>query len=126
MLYTVKEKYGNTGFVYVDHTCKLCNKKVPFNGLSMCKHLKHSRSMQLEEYEARHMKDDDGTSTPTPYAPTDEYWYNKCQWKCLVCGNKNKSLGSSKKHIRKTLRWIERLEGINRKKKILDFDNCHV
>ena len=47
------------------------------------------------------MKDDDGTSTGECYAPTDEYWYNKCMWKCLLCGNKNKSLGSSKKHIQK-------------------------
>ena len=96
-----KEKFGNTGFVFVDHTCKLCQKKIPFNGLSMCKHMKHSHNMQLEEYQQRYMKDDDGTSTGEYYAPTDEFWYNKCIWKCQLCGNKNKSLGSSKKHIQK-------------------------
>ena len=37
----------------MDHICKLCSKKVPCNGLAMCKHLKHSHSMQLEEYEVR-------------------------------------------------------------------------
>ena len=47
------------------------------------------------------MQNDDGTSTGEYYAPTDEYWYNKCIWKCQLCGNKNKSLGSSKKHIHK-------------------------
>jgi len=94
-----KEKYGNAGFAYVDHTCKLCQKKVPCNGLSMCKHFKHTHQMQLEEYEQLYMQDDDGTSTGEYYEPTDEFWYNKCLWKCLICGNKNKSLGSSKKHI---------------------------
>ena len=100
-IHQYKEKHGNTGFVYVDHTCKLCNKKVPFNGLAMCKHFKHTHNMQLEEYELRFMRDDDGSSTGEYYAPTDEFWYNKCLWKCQICGNKNKSLGSSKKHIHK-------------------------
>jgi hypothetical protein len=35
------------------------------------------------------------------FEPTDEYWYNKCIWKCNICGNKNRSLGSSKKHVHK-------------------------
>jgi hypothetical protein len=96
-----KEKYGNAGFVYVDHTCKLCKKRVPCNGLAMCKHFKHSHNMQLEEYEARFMKDDDGTSNSESYEPTDELWYNKCIWKCQICGNKNRSMGSSKKHVQK-------------------------
>jgi hypothetical protein len=96
-----KERYGNAGFVYVDHTCKLCRKRVPCNGLAMCKHFKHSHNMQLEEYEARFMKDDDGTSNSESYEPTDELWYNKCIWKCQLCGNKNRSMGSSKKHVQK-------------------------
>ena len=96
-----KEKYGNTGFVYVDHLCKLCKKRVPCNGLAMCKHFKHSHNMQLEEYESRFMKDDDGTSNSESYEPTDEFWYNKCIWKCQICGNKNRSMGSSKKHMQK-------------------------
>ena len=96
-----KEKYGNTGIVFVDHKCKLCKKLVPCNGLSMCKHYKHTHNMGLEEYEALYMVGDDGSSTGDFYEPTDEYWYNKCIWKCNICGNKNRSLGSSKKHVHK-------------------------
>ena len=58
------------------------------------------------------MKDDDGTSTGDYYAPTDEHWYNKCLWKCLICGNKNKSLGSSKKHIQKVKRKFFHVKAI--------------
>ncbi len=87
--------------MYVDHTCKLCKKRVPCNGLAMCKHFKHSHNMQLEEYEARYMKNDDGSSNSESYEPTDEFWYNKCIWKCQLCGNKNRSMGSSKKHVMK-------------------------
>jgi hypothetical protein len=96
-----KEKYGNTGIVFVDHKCKLCNKLVPCNGLSMCKHYKHTHNMGLEEYETLYMVGDDGSSNGDFYEPTDEYWYNKCIWKCNICGNKNRSLGSSKKHVHK-------------------------
>jgi len=67
----------------------------------MCKHYKHTHNMGLEEYEALHMIGDDGSSNSDFYEPTDEYWYNKCIWKCNICGNKNRSLGSSKKHVHK-------------------------
>eukprot|EP00092_Neocalanus_flemingeri_P006549 GFUD01007060.1.p1 GENE.GFUD01007060.1~~GFUD01007060.1.p1 ORF type:complete len:649 (+),score=134.81 GFUD01007060.1:224-1948(+) len=57
--------------------------------------------MSLEEYESLYMIGDDGSSNSDFYEPTDEYWYNKCIWKCNICGNKNRSLGSSKKHVHK-------------------------
>jgi len=76
---------------------------MPCNGLAMCKHFKYAHKMTLTEYESRYMcgteKEPDSTEF---YEPTDDYWYNKCEWKCQMCGMKNKSLGSSKKHISKT------------------------
>ena len=94
-----KEKFGNTGTTFVDHTCRLCFKKVPCNGLAMCKHFKHSHSLSLEEYEQLYMVGDDGTSDSVSYVPTQDHWYNKCVWKCQICGKENKSQGSSKKHV---------------------------
>merc|ERR1719270_1608706 len=57
-----KERYGNTGTVFVDHKCKLCFKKIPCNGLAMCKHFKHSHNLTLEEYERLYMVGDDGST----------------------------------------------------------------
>ena len=94
-----KERFGNTGTVFVDHKCKLCFKKVPCNGLAMCKHFKHSHSLTLEEYERLYMVGDDGTADSASYEPTQDHWYNKCVWKCQICGKDNKSQGSSKKHV---------------------------
>ena len=94
-----KERYGNTGTVFVDHKCKLCFKKIPCNGLAMCKHFKHSHHLTLEEYERLYMVDDDGSSDSPSYVPSQDHWYNKCIWKCQICGKENKSQGSSKKHV---------------------------
>ena len=94
-----KERYGNTGTVFVDHKCKLCFKKIPCNGLAMCKHFKHSHHLTLEEYERLYMVGDDGSTDSPSYVPSQDHWYNKCIWKCQICGKENKSQGSSKKHV---------------------------
>ena len=94
-----KKRYSNTGTTFVDHKCRLCFKKIPCNGLAMCKHFKHSHGLTLEEYEQLYMLDDDGSSDGQSYIPTQDHWYNKCVWKCQICGKDNKSQGSSKKHV---------------------------
>jgi len=93
------EQYGNTGVIYVDHQCRLCQKTIPCNGLTMCKHFKYAHGMTLQQYEENFEITEDSEQTGEEYEPTDEFWYNKCEWKCVICGKKNKSLGCSKKHI---------------------------
>jgi len=93
------EQYGNTGVVYVDHQCRLCQKTIPCNGLTMCKHFKYAHGLTLQQYEENFEITEDSEETGEEYEPTDEFWYNKCEWKCVICGKKNKSLGCSKKHI---------------------------
>ena len=95
-----KEQYGSAGVLFSDHTCRICLKKIPCNGLALCKHLKHGHNLSLTEYEDQHLSQE-GSQDPEPefYSPRDESWYNKCYWSCNICGNKNRSLGSSKKHI---------------------------
>lgn len=65
----------------------------------MCKHFKHSHHLTLEEYERLYMVGDDGSTDSPSYVPSQDHWYNKCIWKCQICGKENKSQGSSKKHV---------------------------
>ena len=44
-----KEKYGNAGFAYVDHTCKLCQKKVIFIEIILDSNSKHVAYLRLKE-----------------------------------------------------------------------------
>ena len=95
-----KEEYGSAGILFSDHSCRICFKKIPCNGLALCKHLKHGHNLSLSEYESQYLSQEGGQDPqPKFYSPSDESWYNKCCWSCNICGNKNRSLGSSKKHI---------------------------
>ena len=97
-----KEEFGSKGVLYSDHKCKICARNVPQNGLSLCKHLKHSHQLSLREYESQYLISPNDSQSSKPYSPSEDSWYNKTSWTCNICGNKNKSLGSSKKHIQQT------------------------
>ena len=94
-----KEEFGTKGVLYTDHKCKICGKNVPQNGLTLCKHLKHSHKLSLKEYEEKYLVNQAEVQSSKPYSPSDVTWYNKSYWACNICGTKNRSLGSSKKHV---------------------------